>query len=311
MIQGDTPSDAIRPITQHIELEEGQDATVACKPCMPSAQEVELHNTTHIPFRSWCPYCVAGKAKANAHRSQDEDKVCSDNVVSIDYAFVGDKRESRPEDPEVSDADDEGEVEAETGKNLTVLVLRDRRTRYVSSSVVPRKGDHHHTVHRVGTDLANILGYKRVHLKSDQERAIRKLKATIRREYDLEIPEELSSVGDSQSNGEIEITVQIVEGQIRILKCQLENHLNEVLPVEHPVLPWLVRHAGATISRYQRGKEGLTAYRRLKGRDFTRVTCEFGECIWYLKHKDKRRVVSSSSFSSSHFFAKVLETRSW
>ena len=49
------------------EEEEGQDAKVACKPCMPTEEEVEKYNATHIPFRSWCPYCVAGKAKCNPH----------------------------------------------------------------------------------------------------------------------------------------------------------------------------------------------------------------------------------------------------
>ena len=76
---------------------------------------------------------------------------------------------------------------------------------------------------RVGTDIANVLGYKRLILKSDQEPAIKKLKAAVRREFSLEIPDEYSAVGDSQSNGEVEITVQVVEGQIRTTKCHLET----------------------------------------------------------------------------------------
>ena len=28
---------------------------------MPTAAEVEQHMATHIPFRDWCPHCVAGK----------------------------------------------------------------------------------------------------------------------------------------------------------------------------------------------------------------------------------------------------------
>ena len=49
------------------EREEGLDARVACVPCMPTQDEVDIHNATHVPFRSWCPFCVAGKAKANPH----------------------------------------------------------------------------------------------------------------------------------------------------------------------------------------------------------------------------------------------------
>ncbi len=52
-------------------------------------------------------------------------------------------------------------------------------------------------VHRVGHAITNILGDKRVVLKSDQEPGIKKLKATVRREYSLEAPDEYSAVGDS------------------------------------------------------------------------------------------------------------------
>jgi thiol-disulfide isomerase/thioredoxin len=275
-------------------LEEGSEARIACRPCMPTQDEVERHNATHVPFRSWCPYCVAGKAKANPHYKRVESRGANDNVVSIDYAFIGDKTVPEQED-EVEDEVTVGPDAQLTGDhrdskgNLKVLVSRDRRSGYVCANVVPQKGDHPYVVHRVGYDLSNIMGYKRVVLKSDQEPAIKKLKAAVRREYSLEIPEEQSAVGDSQSNGEVEIAIQVIEGQIRTLKCQLEHRLGSEMPSDHPLLPWLVRHAGATISRYQKGSDGLTGYRRLRGRDYDRVAIEFGECVWYLLNKDKNR----------------------
>ena len=133
------------------------------------------------------------------------------------------------------------------------------------------------------------MGCKRAILKSDQERAIKKLKAAVRREYSIEIPEELSPVGDSQSNGEVEISVQVVEGQIRTMKCQLEHRIGQEISMDSPVLPWLVRHAGNTITRYQKGTDGMTAHRRCRERDFTRTVVEFGECLWYLKNKTLHR----------------------
>ena len=33
----------------------------------PSKREIEEHMVTHIPFRSWCPHCVRGKARAKYH----------------------------------------------------------------------------------------------------------------------------------------------------------------------------------------------------------------------------------------------------
>ena len=36
-------------------------------PGAPSRQEVLEHEMTHIPFRVWCPHCVAARAKSMKH----------------------------------------------------------------------------------------------------------------------------------------------------------------------------------------------------------------------------------------------------
>ena len=77
------------------ESEESEVVKVACMPCMPTQEEVEIHNATHFPFRSWCKFCVAGKAKANPHWKKDDSRAQGEHVVSLDYAFLGDKSEPR------------------------------------------------------------------------------------------------------------------------------------------------------------------------------------------------------------------------
>ena len=107
-------------------IEDGETAKLACVPCMPTHEEVEAHNATHVPFRSWCAFCVAGKAKANPHFKGNNKVVQGENVVSLDYAFIGDK-------PPATDADSDADSETETGGyrdskgNLKVLVSRDRK----------------------------------------------------------------------------------------------------------------------------------------------------------------------------------------
>ena len=49
------------------EEAEGQAAKVIRAPIRPSQQEVDEHMLTHIPFRSWCPHCVKGKAVNSPH----------------------------------------------------------------------------------------------------------------------------------------------------------------------------------------------------------------------------------------------------
>ena len=36
----------------------------------PAEQEIAEHMVTHIPFRSWCPFCVMGKAHIRPHQKK-------------------------------------------------------------------------------------------------------------------------------------------------------------------------------------------------------------------------------------------------
>ena len=69
---------------------EGQPAKMKPAPDRPSEEEVRRHMATHIPFRSWCQHCVAGKAGHEAHRRRGE-KECGLPVISIDYAWMTEK----------------------------------------------------------------------------------------------------------------------------------------------------------------------------------------------------------------------------
>ena len=67
--------------------EEARKAKIPSAPSRPSLKEIEEHMTTHLPFRSWCPHCVRGKAKGKQHRKQDREhhKI---PTVAIDYAYM-------------------------------------------------------------------------------------------------------------------------------------------------------------------------------------------------------------------------------
>ena len=54
----------------------------------PNQKEIEQHERTHIPFRSWCKLCVRGKSKASQHHKADMEGVCGISTVSIDYIYV-------------------------------------------------------------------------------------------------------------------------------------------------------------------------------------------------------------------------------
>ena len=59
------------------------------QPHQPTAQEILDHEVTHEPYRDWCPACVAGSGRSDAHGHHDhsEDAIA---VIAIDYGYMGD-----------------------------------------------------------------------------------------------------------------------------------------------------------------------------------------------------------------------------
>ena len=63
--------------------EEGQEPKMKTLPYRPSEEEVMKHNLTHIPFRSWCPFCVKGRGTGLQHRrTKEEDRI---PILGFDY----------------------------------------------------------------------------------------------------------------------------------------------------------------------------------------------------------------------------------
>ena len=58
----------------------------------PTQEEVNLHNTTHLPYRSWCPHCVRGKARRRNHRMRKRKEQGGVPVISMDYIWLKGKR---------------------------------------------------------------------------------------------------------------------------------------------------------------------------------------------------------------------------
>ena len=52
-------------------------------------------------------------------------------------------------------------------KGMPILVIKDRKTKYMTAHMVPRKGGHPYAIDRLTQDIDNILGYRKIALKSD------------------------------------------------------------------------------------------------------------------------------------------------
>ena len=76
------------PAEGEVEIEGSDDVEPLKKaknPKLPSTEEVEEHNRTHIPYRSWCQWCVAGRGRGDQHRSSPESSI---PIVGVDYFYI-------------------------------------------------------------------------------------------------------------------------------------------------------------------------------------------------------------------------------
>ena len=65
--------------------EECNPARLAPEPGEPTAEEVEEHRVTHMPYRSWCEECVTGRGSGEQHRSGPTGRV---PTIACDYLLV-------------------------------------------------------------------------------------------------------------------------------------------------------------------------------------------------------------------------------
>ena len=228
-------------------------------PGAPTEEQIEEHNTNHLPFRSWCPACVAGKAKDKFH-SKIKDEEHGIPTVVFDYCFLA-----------TNDVKD----------TIPTQVMLDTRTQMLFGHVVPRKGMiDEHGCEQMIKDLEK-LGYDEIILKCDEEPALLNIQdSVVKRRQRKTIPEN-SPVGDSQANGKAERAVQTLCAHVRVLKKGLENRCKKTFSSDHPIITWLVEHAADVVSRYQVGRDGHTAYERWKGKRFRGEAVEFGELVHY------------------------------
>ena len=176
-------------------------------PCgvKPSRKEVEDHERTHMPFRTWCSHCVRGRAKSHPHwRREKEDTGIP--VISWDYMYM-------------KDTDKEGNVQGET----PILIWKDSNSKGSMAIVVPEKGACEYALRKGAQDMKRILGYNRMIFKGDQEPALRDLLERMRMLCGEQCMMEETPVGDSQSNGDVENAVMQVQGMFRTMRGDLES----------------------------------------------------------------------------------------
>ena len=76
---------------------------------------------------------------------------------------------------------------------------------------------------------------------------------------------EHSAPGESASNGMAERAVQSIEGQTRTMKLALEANIATHIPSDHPIMHWMVVHAGFLLTVCLEDVDGTTGYEKFCG----------------------------------------------
>ena len=126
-------------------------------------------------------------------------------VISLDYMWMKGRK-----------------GDGEEPKGNPILVIRCRNTKLTWSRVVLRKGVDPYSI-KVLSDMILFTGHKRVILKSDGETSIKALKEAVKNSVNFNLGVEVSPVGDSRANGEIERAIQMEQGQFRAMKDGSES----------------------------------------------------------------------------------------
>ena len=136
------------------DFQKGERVTVkVLDPVKPSQKEIDEHELTHLPFRTWCRECVHRRGVEMPHRARIGDDGDRLMKLNVDFMFLGPR--------------------GTAGETIPVLVIREEKTRMTLSSAVHSKTIGEFVARRVLAFLSEIgCLYGDVIVKSDQEPAL-------------------------------------------------------------------------------------------------------------------------------------------
>ena len=159
----------------------------------PSEREVEEHERTHLPYRSWCKHCVRGRAKSQPHRDQTQfDEECEIPTISWDYMWI-DEEANKNKGNETEERENEKGLEG-----LPILIWADSLSKGAMAFFVPNKGECEYAIKRGTQDVVKILGYNKMNFRGDQEPALRTVLTRIKMLSGDQCTLEDTPVGESQ-----------------------------------------------------------------------------------------------------------------
>ena len=248
---------------------EQKDPSLAEVPRQPSVRERELHETTHIPYRAWCPHCVATRARGDYHAGVADpgDSALREHpTVQADFFYC----EERKEDAKY------------------ILLMVDTWTRYVHAE--PLKVRNRKSVGEAMARFLGNLGYtENVEVAVDNEPVLvagMECCRDIRLRLGLSTTITTNKHYDKARTSVAERMVQTVRNLQKTLILQLEESIGCRLPGGHCLRYWGIVHAAWLYSRYHvHSFLKVTPYQAVTGRPYRGKLANFGQTVLGLDPK--------------------------
>ena len=246
-------------ISMEVAIRPSLKATKA--PYTPSQEEKALHAATHVPFRSWCEHCVAGKSPDGQHHRASGDQ----GIPSIEFDYAAGS--GKTSDPE---------------RRIGIFTATESAHHSQLSVQYQSKGSKDEYTMQVFLNWIKGLGMEKYELKCDQEpstvdvrdKVIDRCKSTILTPF-------ATPKGSKGSLGQCERAHLSVQGQMRTQRLVLEAKYRTKIGPSHRIHGWSCRHSSWLLVRCQVKTNGKTAYFSMRNKEYTNPIPPFGECVTF------------------------------
>ena len=117
-------------------------------------------------------------------------------------------------------------------------------------------------------------------VESDGEPALLAVRnAVMKYNGGIMIPE-APATGEKAENGLIEEAGKTIREYFCTFLSQIEDGIDDKIPLDSNIIPWILRWAAICYSRYAVGKDGRTACERLRGRTCRAMLIPMREQVW-------------------------------
>eukprot|EP00435_Cladocopium_sp_Y103_P043172 s881_g12.t1 len=129
----------------------------------PSEKEQQAHNLSHLPFASWCPSCVAYRARSDKHERSGASNRSSIPCISFDFCYT----------KCIPDKQDGKEVDT-----ITALLMVDSLSGYLHAVPLRSKNQWSLMVNEL-LGFAGLLGHAELTYRCDNEPTLLQLQRMV------------------------------------------------------------------------------------------------------------------------------------